>query len=53
VGPGTLVDARITGVVDDVDLSATIVRVLAMPASQRQPARSRALPLASIGSFGR
>ena len=51
--PGTLVEARITGVVDDVDLSATIVRVLATPASQRQPARSRALPLASIGSFGR
>jgi ribosomal protein S12 methylthiotransferase len=50
--PGTLVDARITGVVDDVDLNASIRNVIShATASTAKPAR--ALPLASIGSFGR
>jgi hypothetical protein len=52
--PGTIVDARIDDVVDDVNFVATVVRV--SNAMGRPGIRRHALPLAaaaSIGSFGR
>lgn len=52
VAPGTFIEVEIDSVVDDVDLNATIVsRVLHDPRPVAQT--RRALPLASIGSFGR
>lgn len=54
VGSGDLIDVRINGVVDDYDLTASIVTVTSrspLPAS-RGSAR-RTLPMASIGSYGR
>ena len=51
--PGTIIDAVIEGVEDDVDFRATLLRVVSAPSAP--PTRARALPLlgASIGSFGR
>jgi ribosomal protein S12 methylthiotransferase len=52
--PGTIVDARIDDVIDDVNFAATVLRVAS--AADRPIARRRALPLASagsVGSFGR
>ena len=51
--PGTIVDAVIEGVEEDVDLRATLLRVIDRP-SVVAP-RARALPVigTSIGSFGR
>jgi ribosomal protein S12 methylthiotransferase len=50
--PGTIVDARVDEVIDDVNFAATVVGVT-KPAAR--PARRRALPVAatSVGSFGR
>ena len=53
LAPGTIVDAVIEGVEDDVDFRATLLRVVdAMTAS---PTRARALPMmpVTMGSFGR
>jgi ribosomal protein S12 methylthiotransferase len=54
LAPGTIVDAVIESVEDDVDFRATLLRVVSAPGA---PVRrsSRALPLmaTSIGSFGR
>jgi ribosomal protein S12 methylthiotransferase len=51
---GDIVEAEITAVVDDVDLRGTVRRVLtAAAAASKAPPRTRALPLASIGSWGR
>jgi ribosomal protein S12 methylthiotransferase len=54
LAPGTIVDAVIESVEDDVDFCATLLRVVSAPGA---PVRrsSRALPLmaTSIGSFGR
>jgi hypothetical protein len=51
--PGTIVDAVIEGIEEDVDFRATLLRVVDRP-SVAAP-RTRALPVigASIGSFGR
>jgi ribosomal protein S12 methylthiotransferase len=54
LAPGTIIEARIEGVEDDVDFRATLMRVVDAP----QPAarrRTRALPMlaTTIGSFGR
>jgi len=55
LAPGDFVDVRIDAVVDDIDLSGTVLRAVAVPgtlhATPRNPGRT--LPLASIGSFGR
>jgi hypothetical protein len=52
--PGTIVDAVIEGVEDDVDFRATLLRIVDRPGAA-PVARTRALPVmnASIGSFGR
>ena len=54
LAPGTIVEARIDAVVDDVDFHCTLTRVLdaALPSTKR---RTRALPMlaTTIGSFGR
>jgi hypothetical protein len=51
--PGTIVDAVIEGVEDDVDFRATLLRVVDRPVAPAP--RARALPVigTSIGSFGR
>ena len=54
LAPGTIIEARIEHVEDDVDFRATLARVIDAP----QPAarhRARALPMlaTTIGSFGR
>jgi hypothetical protein len=52
VPPGAFIDVRLDEVVDDVDFSATFVRVVSSPAAQ--PRQARALPvMGSIGSYGR
>ncbi len=55
LAPGTFIEARLDEVVDDVEFSATFVRVLS--AAAPPPRRARALPVVgavtSIGSFGR
>jgi ribosomal protein S12 methylthiotransferase len=54
VAPGDIVEARIEGVVDDVDLEASVVRVISSATAQKPEGRKpRALPLMSIGSYGR
>ncbi|GAC1651048.1 MAG: 30S ribosomal protein S12 methylthiotransferase RimO [Gemmatimonadaceae bacterium] len=53
VTPGAIVDATITAVVDDYDFSACLERVVSLPDAPRLPNARRALPVASIGSFGR
>jgi ribosomal protein S12 methylthiotransferase len=52
--PGTIVDAVIEGVEEDVDFRATLLRVADRAAPPAAP-RARSLPVvnASIGSFGR
>jgi ribosomal protein S12 methylthiotransferase len=54
LAPGTIVDAVIEGVEDDVDFRATLLRVVDQPATSTPP-RARSLPVvnATIGSFGR
>ena len=51
---GTIVEAVIEGVEDDVDFRATLLRVVSAPAAIA-PRRARSLPVmsTSIGSFGR
>jgi hypothetical protein len=51
--PGTIVDAVIEGVEEDVDFRATLLRVVDRPSAFAP--RARALPVigTSIGSFGR
>jgi ribosomal protein S12 methylthiotransferase len=52
VPPGAFIDVRLDEVVDDVDFSATFVRVVSSPAAP--PRQARALPvMSSIGSYGR
>ncbi len=52
VVPGAFIDVRLDEVVDDVDFSATLVRVHSAPAPAAKP--RRALPvMGTIGSFGR
>jgi ribosomal protein S12 methylthiotransferase len=52
--PGTIVDAVIEGVEEDVDFRATLLRIVHRTGTAPVP-RARALPVmnASIGSFGR
>ena len=51
--PGTIIDAVIEGIEDDVDFNATLLRVISAPGAP--PKRQRSLPLlaTSMGSFGR
>jgi ribosomal protein S12 methylthiotransferase len=53
LAPGTIIDAVIEGIEDDVDFRATLLRVIEAPGAQ--PKRVRSLPVmsTSIGSFGR
>ena len=53
LAPGTIVDAVIEGIEDDVDFNATLLRVV--DAAAPPPRRVRSLPVlaTSIGSFGR
>jgi ribosomal protein S12 methylthiotransferase len=54
LAPGTIIDAVIEGVEDDVDFRATLLRVVDSTAHRVVP-RTRNLPVmsSSIGSFGR
>lgn len=52
VAPGTFADVRLDEVVEDVDFSASLVRLVSVP--QQPPRRVRTLRvLESVGSFGR
>jgi ribosomal protein S12 methylthiotransferase len=52
--PGTFLDVRVDEVVDDYDFAATFVRVADAPVpAPAATARGRALPMATVGSFGR
>lgn len=52
--PGTIVDAVIESVEDDVDFRATVLRVVdAAVAPTRRPARALPMAASTIGSFGR
>jgi ribosomal protein S12 methylthiotransferase len=54
LAPGTIVDAVIEGVEDDVDFRATLLRVVdAAGAPPSRPARSLPVVATTIGSFGR
>ena len=53
LAPGTIVDAVIEGVEDDVDFSATLLRVVSAPAPAAKRVRSLPVMSTSIGSFGR
>ena len=54
VTPGRFLDVRVDEVVDDYDFAATLLRVADAPvAAVAQPPRRRALPMATVGSFGR
>jgi len=50
---GAFVDVEVTEVVDDYDFRARVLGVVRESAGPARPARSRELPLASMGSFGR
>jgi ribosomal protein S12 methylthiotransferase len=50
---GAFVDVEVTEVVDDYDFRARVLGVVPEPAGRAPPPRSRELPLASMGSFGR
>ena len=50
---GAFVDVEVTEVVDDFDFRARVLGAVAAPVIPVRAARSRQLPLASIGSFGR
>jgi ribosomal protein S12 methylthiotransferase len=54
LAPGTIVEARVDAVVDDVDFQCTLTRILDAPAPAAKR-RTRALPMlaTTIGSFGR
>ena len=52
IAPGTLLNVRVDGVVDDYDLSATVVSITHQAAAPPRRA-PRSLPLASVGSYGR
>jgi ribosomal protein S12 methylthiotransferase len=52
LAPGALIDVRLDEVVEDVDFSASLVRVVSTPAPPARPAR-RLPVMGSIGSFGR
>ena len=54
LAPGTIVDAVIEGIEDDVDFRATLLRVVDSTERRRVP-RTRSLPVmgTTIGSFGR
>jgi ribosomal protein S12 methylthiotransferase len=52
-GRGDIVDVQIDAVVDDYDLTGTLLRVASPSSFPLPPSRKRALPLASIGAYGR
>jgi ribosomal protein S12 methylthiotransferase len=53
VAPGDIVQVRVDAVTDDYDLDATILRRLSSRPLSAPPSRRAALPLVSIGSYGR
>ena len=52
VAPGAFLDVRLDRVEDDVDFAATFIRVAAV-SQPATPRPRRALPMLSVGSFGR
>jgi ribosomal protein S12 methylthiotransferase len=53
VAGGDIVDVRVDAVTDDYDLEATIVRRVSAAGSAANRPRRLALPLASVGAYGR
>jgi ribosomal protein S12 methylthiotransferase len=50
---GAFVEVEVTDVVDDYDFRAHVLSVVDAPEPARRAARSRVLPLATVGSYGR
>lgn len=53
LAPGTIIDAVIEGIEDDVDFNATLLRVIDAPSAAPKKVRSLPVMGTSIGSFGR
>jgi ribosomal protein S12 methylthiotransferase len=53
LAPGTIIDAVIEGIEDDVDFRATLLRVVDAPVAPAKRVRSLPVMSTSIGSFGR
>jgi ribosomal protein S12 methylthiotransferase len=53
LAPGTIIDAVIEGIEDDVDFNATLLRVIDAPHAPAKRVRSLPVMATSIGSFGR
>jgi ribosomal protein S12 methylthiotransferase len=53
LAPGTIIDAVIEGIEEDVDFSATLLRVVDAPSPVAKRVRSLPVMGTSIGSFGR
>ncbi|MEO7769558.1 MAG: 30S ribosomal protein S12 methylthiotransferase RimO [Gemmatimonadaceae bacterium] len=53
LAPGTIVEAVIEGVEDDVDFRATLLRVVSAPSAPVRRVRTLPVMSTSIGSFGR
>jgi hypothetical protein len=53
LAPGTIIDAVIEGIEDDVDFTATLLRVVDAPVAPPQRVRSLPMLSTSMGSFGR
>ncbi|MGH7637708.1 MAG: 30S ribosomal protein S12 methylthiotransferase RimO [Gemmatimonadaceae bacterium] len=53
LSPGDLLEVRIQSVEDDIDLTASVERVVSRASTGPPPPARRALPLVSIGSYGR
>ena len=51
--PGDLLEVRVQSVEDDVDLRSSVERVVSRISTGSPPSTRRALPLVSIGSYGR
>jgi hypothetical protein len=50
---GSIVDVRLERVVDDYDFAATLGRVAAAAPRVERPVARRALPVTTVGAFGR
>jgi ribosomal protein S12 methylthiotransferase len=53
LAPGTIIDAVIEGIEDDVDFNATLLRVIDVAGAPPKRARSLPVMATSMGSFGR
>lgn len=53
VNPGEFADVAVEDVVDDYDFRATVIRRVDSISPKAVPGLSRALPMVTVGSYGR